>query len=344
MRGAGQDPGDVAQEGSTQMSLFTLTQRPGRGPADLVDPASPPTALAPLVVRAGSAVALSGVVKRFGSVEALRGIDLTVERGEIVAILGPNGAGKTTAISLLLGLRRPDAGTVRVLGGDPEAVTTRARVGAMLQESGVPTMLTVRELVELFSGYYPRPRPAAEVLMAAGLDDLADRRAGALSGGQRQRLYFALSLVGNPELVFLDEPTTGMDVESRRRFWDIVRDLAVRGTTVIFATHLLEEADALATRIVVIDHGRVVRSGTPAEIKALAGGATIRVRTDAASDVVATWPTVLRASREGSRIEIVARRPEAVLRALFTGPYTVDEVTVQEHALETAFLELTKES
>ena len=344
MRGAGQDPGGVAQEGSTQMSLFTLTRRAGRGPADRADPVSLPTALAPVAMRAGSAVALSGVVKRYGSVEALRGIDLTVERGEIVAILGPNGAGKTTAISLLLGLRRPDAGTVRVLGGDPEAVTTRARVGAMLQESGVPTMLTVRELVELFSGYYPRPRPAAEVLTAAGLDDLADRRAGALSGGQRQRLYFALSLVGNPELVFLDEPTTGMDVESRRRFWDIVRDLAVGGTTVIFATHLLEEADALATRIVVIDHGRVVRSGTPAEIKALAGGATIRVRTDAASDVVATWPTVLRASREGSRLEIVARRPEAVLRALFTGPYSVDEVTVQEHALETAFLELTKES
>ena len=315
------------------MSLFQISRRVGPGPADRVGP-----------VPQSTAVALSGVVKRYGSVDALRGIDLTVERGEIVAILGPNGAGKTTAISLLLGLRRPDAGTVRVLGGDPEDATTRARVGAMLQESGVPAMLTVRELVELFGGYYPRPRPTAEVLVAAGLDNLADRRAGALSGGQRQRLYFALSLVGNPELVFLDEPTTGMDVESRRRFWDIVRDLALRGTTVIFATHLLEEADALATRIVVIDRGRVVRSGTPAEIKALAGGATIRVRTDAAAADVATWPTVLRASREGSRLEIVARRPEAVLRALFTGPYAVDEVTVQEHALETAFLELTKES
>ena len=315
------------------MSLFQISRRVGPGPADRVGP-----------VPQSTAVALSGVVKRYGSVDALRGIDLTVERGEIVAILGPNGAGKTTAISLLLGLRRPDAGTVRVLGGDPEDATTRARVGAMLQESGVPAMLTVRELVELFGGYYPRPRPAAEVLVAAGLDNLADRRAGALSGGQRQRLYFALSLVGNPELVFLDEPTTGMDVERRRRFWDIVRDLALRGTTVIFATHLLEEADALATRIVVIDRGRVVRSGTPAEIKALAGGATIRVRTDAAAADVATWPTVLRASREGSRLEIVARRPEAVLRALFTGPYAVDEVTVQEHALETAFLELTKES
>ncbi len=317
------------------MSLFQMQRRMTTAPA---------TATVFARAAAAPAVELIGVVKRYGGVEALRGVDLVVERGEIVAILGPNGAGKTTAIALLLGLRRPDAGSVRVFGSDPNAPATRARVGAMLQESGVPAMLTVRELVELFSGYYPHPRPAADVLAAAGMGDLADRRAGVLSGGERQRLHFALSLVGDPELVFLDEPTTGMDVESRRRFWDIVRDISARGTTVIFATHLLEEADALATRIVVIDRGRVVRSGTPAEIKALAGGATIRLRSDASADVVATWPTVLRTRREGSRLEIVARRPELVLRALFSGPYSVEEVTVQEHALETAFLQLTKES
>jgi ABC-2 type transport system ATP-binding protein len=288
---------------------------------------------------------LRGVTKRYGAVDALRGVDLAVHRGEVVAILGPNGAGKTTAISILLGLRRPTTGTVALFGGAPDHPATKARVGAMLQESGVPGTLTVAELIDLFRGYYPAPRPRPDLLAVAGLEEVADRRVRSLSGGQRQRLYVALALAGNPEVVFLDEPTTGMDVESRRRFWDVIGALAAEGRTVIFATHLLEEADALATRIVVIDRGLVIRDGTPAEIKARAGGATIRLRADVDADVLAGWPGVLRVGHAGARLEIVAREPQDVLRRLFASGAVVDEISVEEHALETAFLDLTaKES
>jgi len=281
------------------------------------------------------------VTKRYGEVLALAGVDLAVNRGEVVAILGPNGAGKTTAISILLGLRRPTDGSARLLGGAPDDPATRARVGAMLQESGVPGTLTVAELVDLFRGYYPAPRPRADLIALAGLAEVADRRVGTLSGGQRQRLYVALALAGDPEVVFLDEPTTGMDVESRRRFWDLIGALAAEGRTVFFATHLLEEADALATRIVVIDHGRIIGDGSPAELKSRAGGATIRLRADVDPDLVAAWPGVCRVGRSGARLEIVARDPGEVLRRLFAGGVDVDEITVEEHALETAFLDLT---
>jgi ABC-2 type transport system ATP-binding protein len=287
------------------------------------------------------ALEVERLVKRYGDVTALRGIDLRVGRGEVVALLGPNGAGKTTLISCLLGLRNPSEGSVRVLGGAPDDRATRERTGAMLQESGIPSTLTIAETVDLFRGYYPAPRDRAALLAAAGLEDVASRRVGRLSGGQRQRLYFALALAGDPELIFLDEPTTGLDVESRRRFWETVAGLAATGTTVLFATHLLEEADALATRIVVIDRGRVVRDGTPAEIKAMASGATIRLRADLDVDAVAAWPGVIRVGRSGARLEIVAAHPEEVLRRVFASGVAVDEVAVEERALETAFLDLT---
>ena len=311
--------------------------------AALAGPA--PIAAAPAFdVAAAPVVELRGATRRYGAVDALRGIDLVIRPGEITAILGPNGAGKTTALSLVLGLRRPTTGTVRLLGLPPEHPAARARVGAMLQESGVPPMLSVAELVELFSSYYPHPRRAAEVIDAAGLAGLEGRRAGRLSGGQRQRLFFALALCGDPELVILDEPTTGLDVESRHHFWDVVTELARNGTTVLFATHLLEEADALATRIVVINHGRIVRDGTPAQVKAQAGGKTIRVRADLDPADVARWPGVIRVERTGSRLEIVAVDAEAILGRLFGGATHVEEVTVEERALETAFLDLVKET
>jgi len=306
--------------------------------------AAPLDAVPTFNITSAPVVELRAAMKRYGAVEALRGVDLVVQPGEITAILGPNGAGKTTALSLILGLRRPTSGTVRLLGLPPEHPQARARVGAMLQESGVPPMLTVAELVELYSSYYPHPRRAADVIAAAGLVGLERRRAGKLSGGQRQRLFFALALCGDPQLVVLDEPTTGLDVESRRHFWDVISELAARGTTVLFATHLLEEADALATRIVVINHGQIVRDGTPAQVKAQAGGKTIHVRADFDASIVATWPGVLRVTPTGSRLEIVATDAEAVLGRLFGGTTHVEEVTVEERALETAFLDLVQET
>ena len=214
---------------------------PPGGPAPLATAGSTASALFPTATSAGTpALAMRGVTKRYGEVEALRGIDLEVNAGEVVAILGPNGAGKSTAIGILLGLRAPTGGSVQVLGGHPDHPAVRARTGAMLQQSGVAGTLTVAELIDLFRGYYPAPRPRADLLAAADLADLAGRRIRTLSGGQLQRLYFALALAGDPELVFLDEPTTGMDLESRRRFWEVIGGLAGRGTTILFATHLLE--------------------------------------------------------------------------------------------------------
>jgi ABC-2 type transport system ATP-binding protein len=289
-------------------------------------------------------IELHGATRRYGTVEALRSVDLTVRRGELTAILGPNGAGKTTLLSLILGLRRPTSGEVRVLGRPAESGTARASVGAMLQESGVPPALTIGELIRLFGSYYPAPRPVCEVIAAAGLEGLEHRRAGQLSGGQRQRLYFALALCGDPELVVLDEPTTGLDVESRRRFWDVISGLAAGGTTVLFATHLLDEADELARRIVVLSGGRIVADGTPAQVKARAGGKTIRVRADIDPADVASWPGVVSATRVGSSLEILALDAEPVMRHLFASTTRVEEFTVEERTLETAFLDIVKET
>src|SRR5205807_316600 len=189
--------------------------------------------------------------KTYGSVEALRGVDVAIEPRELVAMLGPNGAGKTTAISLMLGLRRPTAGSARLFGLDPTERRARSRCGVMLQESGVDTALHVRELVELFRSYYPRPMPAERAIGLAGLQEQARVPAGKLSGGQRQRLYYALAICGDPEVLFLDEPTVGMDVESRRAFLSSIEEFAANGRTIVLTTHYLEEADQLAQRIVV---------------------------------------------------------------------------------------------
>ncbi|MEM7587972.1 MAG: ABC transporter ATP-binding protein, partial [Acidobacteriota bacterium] len=198
---------------------------------------------------------LTNVRHSYGKVQALAGIDFELRRGEVLALLGPNGAGKTTMVSLLLGLLRPDTGQATVFGRDPRELAVRRRIGAMLQISGIAPNLTVREQIDLFRSYYPAPAGVAQLVAAADLGELMDRRAKALSGGQLQRLHFALALAGNPELLFLDEPTTGLDVESRRRLWGRVRELSESGRTVLLTTHHLEEADALADRIVVIDRG-----------------------------------------------------------------------------------------
>src|SRR5579883_2636840 len=224
------------------------------------------------------AVELKNVVKTYGKVKALNDLSLSVEPGEVVAFLGPNGAGKSTAINLMLGLRSPSSGSVTIYGGNPRRAPNRRRIGAMLQESGVPTMLSVREVVALFEHFYKYPIPTKTALEMAQLVDKADSPAGKLSGGQKQRLYFALAIVGNPDVLFLDEPTTGLDVEARRNFWDCIGNLIDCGKTIILTTHNLEEADALAKRIIVIHLGKIIAQGTPEQIKGQVGGKHIRFR------------------------------------------------------------------
>ena len=209
----------------------------------------------------------TSVKKNYGTVEALRGLDLTIRAGELVALLGANGAGKTTAVRALLGLSKPTSGEVRVFGGDPRDAHSRIRIGALLQIARVPETLRVREHIHLFSSYYPNPRPIDEVIEAAGLQGLEKRKFGELSGGQQKRVLFALALCGNPDLLVLDEPTVGLDVEARRALWKQIRAFVAGGRSVLLTTHYLAEAEALANRVVVIHKGVVMAQGTPQEIK-----------------------------------------------------------------------------
>jgi ABC-2 type transport system ATP-binding protein len=207
------------------------------------------------------------VTKNYGMVEALRGLDLTICAGELVALLGANGAGKTTAVRALLGLSKPTSGEVRVFGGDPRDARSRTRIGAVLQIARVPETLRVREHIHLFSSYYPNPRPIDDVIEAAGLQGLEKRKFGQLSGGQQKRVLFALALCGNPDLLVLDEPTVGLDVEARRALWKQIRAFIAGGRSVLLTTHYLAEAEALADRVVVIHKGVAMAEGTPKEIK-----------------------------------------------------------------------------
>jgi ABC-2 type transport system ATP-binding protein len=216
---------------------------------------------------------LAGVTKRYGAVTALDAVDVALHPGETLALLGPNGAGKTTAIRTLLGIVAPDAGSATLFGKNPRSAANRARVGAMLQVSGVPATLTVREHVRLFASYYPHPLPVAETIAIAGLRGLENRLYGQLSGGQKQRVAFALAICGDPDALVLDEPTTALDVESRLALWAQVRAYRARRRSVLLTTHDLHEAEALADRIAVICAGRIVAAGSAAEIKARAGGA-----------------------------------------------------------------------
>lgn len=210
---------------------------------------------------------LSRVSKRYGETVALNAIDLAIRPGELLALLGANGAGKTTAVRLLLGLAAPTSGEARVFGANPRDAASRTRVGAVLQVARVPETLRVREHIHLFSSYYPNPLPMAEVIEAAGLQGLENRKYGQLSGGQQKRVLFALAICGNPDLLILDEPTAGLDVEARRAIWKQVRAFIARGRSVLLTTHYLAEAEALANRVIVIHKGLVVAEGTPQEIK-----------------------------------------------------------------------------
>jgi len=290
---------------------------------------------------------LLGASKQFGkgpaTVQAVSGLDLEVRSGELLALLGPNGAGKSTAIGMLTGLTAPTSGRAHLFGRDPRDVRARRRLGVMLQASGVPQTLRVSELLTQFRGYYPAPLPMAQIVSAAGLDGLEGRMFGELSGGQQRRVMFGVALAGDPDLVVFDEPTTGLDVESRRGLWATLRELSRLGRGVVLTTHYLEEADALADRIVVIDHGVVIAQGRPAEIKARVPGRRVRAQTSVSVAEASEWPGVVRASREGPWLELLAGSAEPVLRALLDLDPSASEVTVTEPSLEEAFLALTSD-
>ena len=288
------------------------------------------------------AVQLTNTSKRYGDVEALRDVSLSIEPGEVVAMLGPNGAGKTTSISLMLGLRNPSSGGARLFGMDPKNLKARSRVGVMLQESGVPGMLRVSEIVDLFRSYYPAPLPTSEAIAMAGLEEKAHSLVKDLSGGQHQRLYLALAVCGNPDALFLDEPTVGMDVEGRRRFLEEVGELAAKGRTVVLTTHYLEEADQLAQRVIVIDHGTVIADASPAAIKARVAGKRITFTTAAPPEdsQLAGLPLQSRVV-EDHRVRLLTNEPEGVLRELFRRGVPMQDLEVSGADLEEAFIAMT---
>jgi ABC-2 type transport system ATP-binding protein len=269
-------------------------------------------------------------------------VSFDIERGETVALLGPNGAGKSTAIDTMLGLRTPASGEVRVLGGRPAAAVAAGQIGGMLQTGGLPEGAKVAELIGLFRQLYRDPRPAGELMRLAGVAELGDRRMEQLSGGQAQRVRFALALAGDPALLFLDEPTSALDVEARRNFWHSVRTISERGTTVLFATHYLDEADANASRIIVVNRGRVIADGTPSAIKSYTAARTIRFSTPAPDpSQLLRLPGVTDVSVDGDAVRISSADADATLPALYALGRRIGAMEVGGGGLEESLLALT---
>jgi ABC-2 type transport system ATP-binding protein len=299
-------------------------------------------------------IRVRGLHKRYGRVDAVNGIDLVVRAAEVFAFLGPNGAGKTSTVEILEGYRRPTAGDVEVLGVDPRVGDTRwrSRIGVVLQSGEIEPLLTVHELVELYAGYYPAPRSVDDTIAHVGLEDARDRRAGRLSGGQQRRLHVALALIGDPELLFLDEPTTGFDPAARRGAWDVIAALRTLGKTVFLTTHYIEEAEALADRVAIIKAGRIVAEGTPAELAAGRTRTSIRFTLPAgdAHDASVVLPDRLaaRAHTNGGRVELTSDEPVRDLAALCTWALArgieLGDLEAVRPSLEDVYLELTAAS
>ena len=269
------------------------------------------------------------------------GVSLAVGQGEVVGLLGPNGAGKTTAISLLLGLRRPTSGDALLFGHEPHDLRSRTRTGVMLQESGIPLTLRVGEVVDLFRAYYPAPLSRQRVVEAAGIEEVAGRLVRELSGGQRQRVYFALAICGNPDVLFLDEPTVGLDTAARRSFWDQLRGFRQGGKSVVLTTHYLDEAQAVADRVIVIDHGRIVAEDTPEALRSRVPGRRVSF---SSADTVAgdlTGLPIEGLAIEAGRVRFLSSDPEAALRRLFAQGREVSQLEVVSAGLEDAVLALT---
>ncbi|HEX7084680.1 MAG TPA: ABC transporter ATP-binding protein [Gaiellaceae bacterium] len=293
-------------------------------------------------------IRLDGLHKTYaapgGPVHAVRGVDVAIAPGETVALLGPNGAGKSTTVDMLLGLTPPDQGRVSLFGLPPEGAIAAGKIGAMLQSGAVIRDLKVRELVTMFASLYPEPFRVDEILRLARIEDIAERRTEKLSGGQTQRVRFAMALVANPDLLVLDEPTVGMDVETRHAFWLTVRDFAARGKTVLFATHYLDEADAYADRAVLMASGRVVADAPTTEIKAMVGSRTIRATLpEAPADALERLPGVTHADRRGEAIVLSCADSDTAIRALLDAYPEARDLEISGAGLEEAFLHLTTE-
>jgi ABC-2 type transport system ATP-binding protein len=300
---------------------------------------------------AGAGIVLSRLSKSYGNVHAVRSVDLAIVPGETVAILGPNGAGKTTTIEMVLGLTRPDSGTVTLFGKSPAQAVAAGAVGGMLQTGALVEYLSVRELVTMVASVYPRPLPVEHAMQLAGVTEFAERRTNKLSGGQTQRVRFAIALVSNPDLFMLDEPTAAVDVEGRREFWASIRAVAAEGKTVIFATHYLEEADAYADRIVLMARGRIVADGPATEIKAKVSGRIIRATIPVAGPAgpagsadtaaLAGLPGVTNAERHGEAVILTCADSDLTLRALLSRFPAARDIEVAGAGIEEAFMALT---
>ena len=318
------------------------------------------------------AAELVGVSKRYGANVALDRVSLGIETGKVTALLGPNGAGKSTAVALLLGLARADEGRAELFGQSPQVLAARRRMGVMLQTAGLVETLRVRELVELTSSYYPRPRAISAVAEMAGIGALLGKPYGALSGGQQRRVQFGLAICGRPELLFLDEPTTGLDIEARESLWAVVRGLVAEGCAVLLTTHYLEEAEALAHRVEVLMRGRIVAAGTVDEIRAMGVRRKVRCVSTVGVEAVRGWPGVeevvgedVRAggggeemgrgkdvcadvpnglTRRRRRLEISALEAEPVVRRLLERDPELSELEVERAGLAEAFVRITRDS
>jgi len=293
------------------------------------------------------AIQLTDLRKSFGSLQAVNGVSLSIAPGEVVALLGPNGAGKSTTIDLALGLAHPTSGTAALFGENPRAAIEAGRVGAMLQGGALLPTLTVAQSVALVAAAHKHPLSVEEALERARCTEIAKQRVSKLSGGQMQRARFAVAVVSNPDLLFLDEPTAAMDVEARRTFWQSMREFTDEGRTVVFATHYLDEADTYADRIVMLSKGVVVADGTPNEVKAVVSGRRIRASidfawTDDARDALSRLPGVRSLDHRAGQVAIVSDDSDATLRALLAAHTDVHDIEVTAHTMDDAFLALTE--
>jgi ABC-2 type transport system ATP-binding protein len=287
---------------------------------------------------------LMGARKRYGKITALDGFDLTVNRGQLLALLGPNGAGKSTAISILLGLQTPDEGSAELFGHAPQEIEGRRRIGVMMQEVALPAVMRPHELLAQVASYYPTPYDVDAVLTRLSLLGIANRPYGKLSGGQKRQVQFALAIVGRPELLFLDEPSVGLDVQAREALWRVVRELLHEGCSIVLTTHYLEEAEALADRVAVMARGRLITTGSVEEIRAHVTRKQVRCLSKLKAEAVRGWAEVLQLDMDRDRLQITTRNAEALLMRLFREDPDLTDIEVKRAGLAEAFIELTNES